>query len=169
MESIVIVMATPLSVEFREFLVPKVQTVSCPIEASLGVLGRKWALLVLRDIAFYRNVRFSDILQKNFALTPRVLTFRLRELQRQGFIKRVAREGSRKEIFYELTSKGSDAVPILAAFLNFGYRHHAKQVFEDGKPRTLGQVLPGAQCELLGALASYALDRSSRNPARVKV
>jgi DNA-binding MarR family transcriptional regulator len=94
------------------------------------------------------------------------LAFRLRELQRGGLIKRFVREGSKKEIFYELTPKGWDAVPILTAFLNFGYRHHADVVFADAKPRTINQVLPGAQCELLGGLASYAVDGSSKRFAR---
>src|SRR2546422_10806563 len=90
----------------REPIFPKVVPVACPVRASLGVLGRKWALLILRDIAFYRNVRFSDILKSNHGLTPRVLSFRLRELQREGLITRSVRRGNDKDIFYDLTLKG---------------------------------------------------------------
>lgn len=148
----------------REFLVPTTPPIGCPIRASLGVLGRKWALLILRDIAFYRDVRFTDILRNNSGLTPRVLAFRLRELQHEGFIGRLSFNGSKRDVAYDLTDKGRDAVPILTAFVSFGIRHHADVVFEDGKPRSLGQLLPGAQCELLGGLAAYAREEDSERP-----
>ena len=141
----------------RDFAVPIVPVESCPIQASLGVLGRKWALLVLRDIAFYEKVRFSDILRKNAGLTPRILTFRLKELAADGLIQRMPESPGKRDVFYELTAKGADAIPILAAYLNFGMWHCAEVVFRDGKPRTLEGVLPKSQSELLGSLRSYAL------------
>ena len=93
----------------RDFAVPIVPVESCPIQASLGVLGRKWALLVLRDIAFYEKVRFSDILRKNVGLTPRILTFRLKELATDGLIQRMPGNSGRRDVFYELTAKGAVA------------------------------------------------------------
>ena len=102
----------------RDFAVPIVPVESCPIQASLGVLGRKWALLVLRDIAFYEKVRFTDILRKNAGLTPRILTFRLKELATEGVIQRMLGNSGKRDVFYELTAKGADAIPILAAYLN---------------------------------------------------
>jgi DNA-binding HxlR family transcriptional regulator len=158
MKSIVVDMSAPQTCTPREPFVPKIPIASCPIRASLGILGRKWILPVLRDIAFYRDVRFSDILRKNSGLTPRVLTFRLQELQSEGFIKRKIREGNKRDIFYELTSKGKDTIPILTAFTYFGMRHHPGIVFDDGRPRNLSQVLPGAQRELLRGLADYAIN-----------
>ena len=157
---IVVEMSTP---EPREFAVPKMSIASCPIRASLGILGRKWILPILRDIAFYRDVRFSDILRKNDGLTPRILTFRLHELQSEGFIKRMSRDGNKRDIFYELTPKGKDAIPILTAFTSFGMRYHADVVFEDGRPRKLSQVLPGSQRELLRGLAEYAFDLNRKH------
>lgn len=151
-------MAAPTTLSRRDFAVPTVTPVSCPISASLGVLGRKWALAVLRDVAFYKSVRFSDILRNNPGLTPRMLSFRLRELRKENFIRRVPHNPDENGVTYELTEKGTDVIPILTAFLSFGMKHHADTVFEDGKPRTLGQVLPGAQCELLGPLARYAAE-----------
>jgi len=152
---IVVEMSAP---EPREFAIPNVPLASCPIRASLGILGRKWILPILRDVAFYRNVRFSDILRKNDGLTPRILSFRLHELQSEGFIKRMLRSGNRRDVFYELTAKGKDAIPILTAFTSFGMHYHADIVFNDGTPRKLSQVLPGSQRKLLRGLAEYAFD-----------
>lgn len=145
---------------FRPRFVPQVACVGCPIQASLGVLGRKWALVVLRDIAFTQNPRFSDILRGEPGLTPRVLSARLKDLQREGFILRGNPQDRGREVRYDLTTKGRDAIPILTAFMAFGFRHHASKVFADGRPRTLGEVLPTAKPELLGSLLDYACETS---------
>src|SRR5713101_1569152 len=58
-------------------IIPRVPFEVCPIRSSLGVLGKKWTLLVMRDVAFYRLVKFSQILKNNPGLTPRVLSLRL--------------------------------------------------------------------------------------------
>ena len=63
--------------------VPTVLWKTCPIRSSLGVLGRRWSLLILRDVAFFRKVRFSDMLRTNSGLSPRLLSIRLKELQRE--------------------------------------------------------------------------------------
>ena len=139
----------------RPFATPRVMPVGCPIRATLGVLGHKWAFLVLRAVAFYEDIRFTDIIRNNPGLTPRVLTFRLDELSKAGYIQKTARG---RAVTYELTQKGADAIPILTALTSFGFKHHADVVFADGRPRTLAQVLPNYQHELLGPLATYALE-----------
>ena len=128
--------------------------IGCPIRASLGALGHKWGLMVLRDVAFCQDARFSDILRNIDGLTPRVLTFRLRELQKEGLIQKVERD---RETVYELTAKGVDAIPILAALTSFGVRHQAADVFKDGRPRTLVEIVPDTPDEVLGAMAVYVV------------
>src|SRR5271155_2834728 len=62
-------------------LLPAVEFKVCPIKASLGVLGRKWTLLILRDIGFRKIGRFNELLRSVSGLTPRVLSMRLSELE----------------------------------------------------------------------------------------
>jgi DNA-binding HxlR family transcriptional regulator len=153
--------------KFKKAFQPEVMPIACPITASLGVLGRKWAFSVLRDIAYFEAVRFSDMLRHNPGLTPRVLVFRLKELQREGFIERVARGGEDgDQITYELTPKGQDAVPILGALTHFGMRHYAPKVFPDGKPRNIDTAMPGAQRAVMGDLMNYATGRPMSAPPR---
>lgn len=140
---------------------PAEVTAMCPIRATLDVLGRKWSLLILRDVAFFPGVRWGQFLRNIEGLTPRMLSMRLSELQEEGFIERVADGDGGQAKGYQLTPKGADAVPILTAFIHFGIRHHADHVFADGKPRTLSQVFPGPRPELLGSLGKYA--RSGRD------
>lgn len=138
----------------------------CPIRASLGVSGRKWALLELRDVAFFPPVRFSQIMRQNPGLTPRVLSMRLKELQAEGYIERVEDPATGRKRARRLTRMGRDTVPILTAFIQFGIRHHADKVFEDRKPRDIARVFPRERDYMLGRLAPYAREYagSSRDP-----
>ena len=68
-------------------ILPQVKFIQCPIKTSLGVLGKKWTMLILRDIGFLKIVRFNRILESIPSLTPRVLSMRLRELEDEGFIE----------------------------------------------------------------------------------
>jgi DNA-binding HxlR family transcriptional regulator len=136
--------------------VPTVRFKVCPIRSSLGVLGKRWALLVLRDISFLRTVRFSDILRNNPGLSPRLLSLRLKDLQKEELIVRVVNPKDHREIWYNITDKGRDAVPILTAFIQYGAKHRAKEVFSDKKPRTIGRLFPQDRTYMLGQLFEYA-------------
>lgn len=141
---------------------PTVMWKSCPIRSSLGVLGRQWALLVLRDVSFFRKVRFSDILRNNPGLNPRLLSIRLRDLQKEGLIDRVVNPDDHREVWYNITEKGQDVVPILTAFIQYGAKHRAKEVFADKKPREMTQLFPRDREYMLGQLYEYARPPGTR-------
>ena len=143
-----------------EPIIPRVSFANCPIRESLGVLGRKWSLLVLRDIGFLKIDRFSRILKNNAGLTPRVLSMRLRDLEREKLIERIVASHGQADVRYRLTKKGEDALPILTAFIQYGMAHRADRVFADKKPRTLNRVFPGKQKPMLGELIAYAKAQS---------
>lgn len=103
-----------------EWLLPGVNFAQCPIRASLGVLGKKWALLVLRDIGILGVDRFNRILDSSPGLTPRVLSMRLRELEKEGFIECIEKEKSPMVVRWALTEKGRDILPILLQYTAFG-------------------------------------------------
>jgi DNA-binding HxlR family transcriptional regulator len=94
---------------------------SDPIRQSLNALGRKWTLLLLRDLAYLKIHRFGDFLRNNPGLSPRILSRRLREMQQEGLIDRKTKS---RQIRYHLTPRGADAVLILLALLRYGLKHH---------------------------------------------
>ncbi|HML02666.1 MAG TPA: helix-turn-helix domain-containing protein [Candidatus Bathyarchaeia archaeon] len=123
-------------------LLPTVAFKNCPIRISLGVLGKKWTLLILRDIAFLKIDRFNQIKRSLPGLTPRVLTLRLKELQETGIIERVIIQRRPKVVRWKLTKMGKDTIPILMSFISFGATWYPKTVFEDGRPRTAEELFP---------------------------
>ncbi len=92
-----------------------------PIRDSLKVLGRKWTLLILRDIAFLKLKRFGEIRRNNPGLTARVLSRRLQQMTGEGILTRDERGDA---VYYHLTDRGEDAIYILLALLRYGMRHH---------------------------------------------
>lgn len=137
---------------------------TCPIRSSLGVLGRHWSLLVLRDVSFFRKVRFSDMLRNNPGLSARLLSVRLRELQKEGLIQRVVNPDDYREVWYDITQKGQEAVPILTAFIQYGAKHRAKEVFADKRPREFERLFPRDREYLLGQLYDYARAKVGQEP-----
>jgi len=123
-------------------LIPSVEFKTCPIRASLGVLGKKWTLLILRNIAFAKIDRFNQIRRSVSGLTSRVLTMRLRELEENGLIEPIVIRDKPKLVRWALTEKGKDTIPILMSFISFGAKWYSTVVFEDKRPRTLLQLFP---------------------------
>jgi DNA-binding HxlR family transcriptional regulator len=103
---------------------PRLAYQADPIRESLKVLGAKWSLLIIRDIAFLRLHRFGEIRRNNPGLTARVLSRRLHQMVAESLIDRKENGG---EVTYNLTSKGEDAVYILLAVLRYGVRHHMRK------------------------------------------
>jgi len=139
-----------------EPIIPQVMFTRCPIRESMGIFGRKWVLMILRDIAFLKIDRFSKILSNNQGLTPRVLSMRLRDLVKEGLVDRIGNQQDRRDVRYRLTKKGRDCMPILTAFIQYGMLYRAERVFADKQPRNLNQVFPEKQKPLLGQLIAYA-------------
>lgn len=147
----------------------KVEFENCPVQASLGILGRKWSLLVLRNIELYGKRRFNEMLKVTPGITKRVLSMRLKELEREGFIA-VAESGPNYSK-WELTEKGRDVLPILMMIARFGSKWYADLVFADKVPRSLAdvfdekyiqEIMKDSQARALLPL-SYA--RRKRNPS----
>ncbi|MCI4365021.1 MAG: helix-turn-helix transcriptional regulator [Thermoplasmata archaeon] len=89
-----------------------------PLQSSLGVLGRKWAFLVLMNIALSQAQRFNELLRRNPGMSKRILAMRLRELEQKGFILRA--EQRRAYTKWELSPKGADVLPVLLTLIHFG-------------------------------------------------
>lgn len=102
-----------------------------PIRTSVKSLGAKWTLLIVRDIGFLKLQRFGEILRNNPGLTARVLSRRLKDMQKEGLIERKATDDA---VSYTLTPRGEDAVFILLSFLRYGLKHHAGEKLGSSSP-----------------------------------
>ena len=102
---------------------PNAKASTCPINASLEVLGDRWSLLVVRDLMFAGYRTFQEFLNAGEGMATNVLTDRLAKLIEAGIItKRPDPEDGRKWL-YGLTQKGLDLAPVLLALSKWGTKH----------------------------------------------
>ena len=123
-------------------ILPSAQFASCPVEASLGLLGKKWTMLILRDISMRKMERFSDLMKSINGITPRILSMRLSELESGGLIKRVETRKNPRIVRWSLTERGWDTLPILMSYIAYGSKWFAPRVFADSKPREMNEIYP---------------------------
>ena len=88
---------------------------SCPIAATLEVLGEKWTLLILRDICRGIN-RFND-LEASLGCPRNLLSTRLKKLVDHGILLEESYQepGRRARTAYVLSNKGEDLALVLCA------------------------------------------------------
>ncbi|OLB69654.1 hypothetical protein AUI06_08520 [archaeon 13_2_20CM_2_52_21] len=108
-----------------------------PIKPDLGVLGRKWALLILADVGLRGVDRFSGLLRSNPQLNSRILSRRLRELEETGMIRRIEKKRAPGPVRWAMTEKGIDILPAIIRLMAFGARWHADNPFHGNPPRRL--------------------------------
>ena len=97
----------------------------CPIAASLEVVGERWSLLVVREVALGAH-RFSDIVTGTGAPRDRVAA-RLRTLVEAGVLDKRAYSQAPPRADYHLTPAGRDLLPVLRELLAWGDQHAVRR------------------------------------------
>ena len=93
----------------------------CSITDALALVGRPYALLVVRELRYGRT-RFTDLAAGTGA--PRdVLTRRLRELEEAGIVERRPYSERPPRHEYILTEAGEELHPVLLQLKEWGDRH----------------------------------------------
>lgn len=98
---------------------------TCPINASLEVLGDRWSLLIVRDMLFGGARTYRDFLASDEKIATNILANRLARLQQCGIISSQPNPEDGRSLVYRLTPKGLDLVPVLMELSRWGTRHEA--------------------------------------------
>ena len=93
----------------------------CPIAAALELVGERWALLVIREIALGTN-RFGDIVAGTGAPRDRIAA-RLKALESAGVVARTPYHEGPVRYEYRLTESGDALIGVLDALLEWGTRY----------------------------------------------
>ncbi|MDR6971667.1 helix-turn-helix domain-containing protein [Leifsonia shinshuensis] len=96
---------------------------TCSIARSLGVLGERWTLLIIRD-ALEGFTRFQEF-RRSLGVAADVLTARLAMLVEHGVMTKVDYQepGERRRSEYRLTEAGRELYVVLSALQQWGDRH----------------------------------------------
>jgi DNA-binding HxlR family transcriptional regulator len=113
----------------------------CPVEISLGILGKKWTMAIIRDVGAYGVDRFNRLLKSLPTIPQKVLATRLKQLEQEGFLmKSVEKSIPPKIVRWSLTEKGVDAIRIGMMLGAFGSKWYSNRVFDDKKPRRMSEI-----------------------------
>ena len=98
---------------------------TCPVHEIMDFIGKRWTLIVLLELHRGKDrwKRYSRIKKGLNGITPKVLSMRLKELEKDGLVRRKV-DASRFPIKseYSLTEKGEDFVRIIKDIKAWGYK-----------------------------------------------
>lgn len=94
----------------------------CPLAASLDLLGDKWSLVIVRDLAVNKK-RYKDFHGSPEGIPTNILAGRLRRLEQDGIIQKRPYQENPVRYEYFLTPKGADLLPVLQQLALWGHKH----------------------------------------------
>lgn len=100
----------------------------CPIEKTMAYIRGRWAINIIRDL-FLEKKRFRDFLAANPTLSTRMLSLRLKDLEKCGIIAKKVVTVTPLIIEYELTPKGRALNRVLYELALFSMKEHPHEIF----------------------------------------
>jgi DNA-binding HxlR family transcriptional regulator len=94
-------------------------SVGCPVELSLTLLSGKWKVVILARLK-EQPLGYAELRKRIRGLSEKVLTERLADLQRQGWIERGRDGNGTGQSRYRLTEKGLTLRPVLQHLYEWG-------------------------------------------------
>ncbi len=95
------------------------------VEATLEVIGGKWKCVILCHLTHGKK-RTSELKRLMPAITQKMLTQQLRELEEDGVIHRIVYNQVPPKVEYELSDYGTSLEDILQALCAWGDTHITK-------------------------------------------
>ena len=112
----------------------------CPIDNTFKIIGKKFTIHIIRNIAMHGQTRFNQMLESIEDANPKTLSARLKEMEQAGLISRNVYDEVPIRVEYKITKKGQDLQGILDQMAAFSMKHYPKEIFKDGKQRTYKQT-----------------------------
>ena len=95
----------------------------CPrLHEAVELVGKRWTGAILAVMLQGGPMRFSQIAQAVPALSDRLLSERMKELEARGMVERRVGGASPARVEYELTPMGRDLAPALAELEAWAHR-----------------------------------------------
>ncbi len=100
---------------------------SCPVTATMQVLGGKWKAILINAIYHTSPARFGELKRSVKGITQSMLTQQLRELENDGLISRKIYAEIPPRVEYTLTEFGLTLSPIMLSMAKWGEEHRTNK------------------------------------------
>lgn len=92
----------------------------CALAKSLDVVGDRWTLLIVRELALQGPCRYTDLRNGLPGIATNLLAARLRELEQAGIVAREEAPPPIATTLFELTPRGEELRPTLEQLTRWG-------------------------------------------------
>ncbi|AHH21520.1 putative transcriptional regulator, HxlR family [Nocardia nova SH22a] len=110
---------------------------ACPIAPVVEVVFSRWTTPILWVLHQHGPQRFVELQRMIATITPKVLTERLRQLERDGLLTRTYYPEVPPRVVYEISDLGRSLSPLFAALAdwspNLDQVHRARDVYDAEK------------------------------------
>ena len=93
----------------------------CPVAHSLGLVGERWSLRVVREL-LHGPKRYTDLADRLPGIGTNILATRLKELESAGIVEKKKLPPPWASTVYELTPAGQGLRPVLHELARIGAR-----------------------------------------------
>ncbi|MCM3135900.1 helix-turn-helix transcriptional regulator [Paenibacillus polysaccharolyticus] len=94
-----------------------------PFGYTMSVIGGKWKMIILYLLASKQPVRFNEMQRQIGAITYKVLSAQLKELEADGLVTRKEFPQIPPKVEYSLTSKAQTILPVLEQLCEWGEKN----------------------------------------------
>lgn len=98
---------------------------ACPVATTVGLIGNKWKLLILRDVLAGPR-RFGELLKSLEGISQKVLTDNLRAMEADELLKRRVYPEVPPRVEYSLSELGESMRPIFKQLEEWGLDYKKK-------------------------------------------
>ena len=91
----------------------------CGLARAAEIVGQRWTLLILRDLSVGPQ-RYSDLVSGLPGIPTNTLASRLKELEEEGIVERMAPSRGERAVVYRLTPRGEELGPAMDALSRWG-------------------------------------------------
>ncbi len=99
----------------------------CPVTRTMSIIGGKWKPIILNCIG-EKSIRFGQLNQYIPAISNKVLSSELKELEELSLIERIKYNELPPRVEYRLTKSGKSLIPLLHEIANWGNTNLAKKL-----------------------------------------
>jgi DNA-binding HxlR family transcriptional regulator len=132
----------------------------CPIDYALQVFGDRWTLLVLRDLMLGGRRHYRDLALAKEGIATNILAARLKKLEAAGLVMRRPDPRDRRRIFYALTDKSLDLIPVMLEISRWSAKYDRRTAAPADLVRRINLDRDG----LIRDLVAAARARQAENP-----
>jgi DNA-binding HxlR family transcriptional regulator len=108
---------------------------ACPISPVVDIVFSRWTTPILWALHEYGRQRFVELERRIGTITPKVLTQRLRQLERDGLVVRTYHPEVPPRVEYEISELGRSLGPLFASLATWSAGHlgaveHARRAYD---------------------------------------